>query len=41
MPGGGLQTMFQVEGFVQGMFAALIKHHLFTNSQQNQVAMEI
>ncbi len=41
MPGGGLQTTFQVEGFVQGMFAALIKHHLFTNSQQNQVAMEI
>ncbi len=41
MPGGELQTMFQVEGFVQGTFAALIKHHLFTNSQQNQVAMEI
>ncbi len=35
MPGGGLQTMFQVEGFIQSMFAALIKHYLFMNSQQN------
>ncbi len=30
LPGGGLQTMFQVEVFVQGMFSAL-KQESFTH----------
>ncbi len=43
LPGGlgVLQTTFQVEGFVQGIFIVLMKHGPLTNGQQSPLPMPI